>query len=273
MPSGYGSGAATLPPASGGMLWRLRNPERQPARAAPADAGHAAGSLGAGSSPPLVPVYRSAPYRAEAARQRRPSPTARILFLDEGCGSRAVLAAALLQAMLRCALKRPPQAGAGDRHRQGRVQCCLQHRLATASLRSTSLHVRPLTTWLLNLDPNMCVSCRKLSAPLDAEVTAASIGPPLPGGHDKRVAAVAREMDVTLQPVRRPRSSRWLIPLDRIGVAPDLNGFFCSRQRRLLAPLRERLRAAARLWPAWVCALLCCLVSSPPRVLFGCCWL
>lgn len=57
------------------------------------------GSERAGS--PLLPVFRAAPYSAEAARQRRPSPTARILFLDDGCSCRAVLAQALLQTMLR----------------------------------------------------------------------------------------------------------------------------------------------------------------------------
>lgn len=113
MPSGYGSGATTLPPATAGMLWRLRNPERQPADGGPAEAA----GMGAASSQPLVPVFRAAPYPAEAARQRRPSPTARILFLDEGCSCRAVLAAALLQTMLRWAWRQPLGAGAG--HRRG----------------------------------------------------------------------------------------------------------------------------------------------------------
>ncbi|KAL4431051.1 hypothetical protein ABPG75_006307 [Micractinium tetrahymenae] len=140
VPAGYGSSPATLPPAGGGMLWRLRNPERQPAGGA---FGAGGGGMGGSFGQQVVPVFRSAPYPAEAARQRRPSPTARILFLDEGCSCRAVLAAALLQAML-----------------------------------------------------------RKHSTPLDAEVTAASIGPPAPGAHDERVAAVAREMDIELPPRR-----------------------------------------------------------------------
>lgn len=119
VPAGYGT--ANLPPAAGsGMLWRLRNPERDPPAAtsprAPA-AGAAArrrpgpqpgtrtatdGASGApGPATPVVPVFRAAPYSAEAARQRRPSPTARILFLDDGCTCRAPLAVAVLQGMLR----------------------------------------------------------------------------------------------------------------------------------------------------------------------------
>lgn len=99
VPSGYGNSAVPPPPAAGARLWQLRNPERQPADGASGQAG-AAAAAGAGGGPPLVPVFRAAPYHAEAARQRRPSPTARILFLDEGCSCRAVLGAALLQTML-----------------------------------------------------------------------------------------------------------------------------------------------------------------------------
>ena len=52
--------------------------------------------------PQLLPVFRSSPYAAEAARRRAQSPTARILFLDDGGACRAVLAQAVLQSMLRC---------------------------------------------------------------------------------------------------------------------------------------------------------------------------
>lgn len=59
----------------------------------------------------------------------------------------------------------------------------------------------------------------KLPAPgLDVEVQAASIGPPVTGGHDERVVQVAREMDIPLQPVRRH-------------VGTFLSCFFWSRRR------------------------------------------
>lgn len=48
----------------------------------------------------------------------------------------------------------------------------------------------------------MALLCSKLpGAGLDAEVHAASIGPPVAGGHDERVAQIAREMGIPLQPV------------------------------------------------------------------------
>ncbi len=112
VPTGFGSGAAAPPPAGSGMLWRLRNPPREgpptepPAvqrRSGRAPAGSSAGSEG--QRPPLVPVFRAAPYSAEAARQRRQLPTARILFLDDGCSCRAVLAQALMAGMLRWVLR------------------------------------------------------------------------------------------------------------------------------------------------------------------------
>ena len=92
------------------MLWRLRNPPREgPPAAEPAatrlrtsSTAQAGGSASSEAQrPPLVPVFRASPYSAEAARQRRQSPTARILFLDDGCTCRAVLAQALLAGMLR----------------------------------------------------------------------------------------------------------------------------------------------------------------------------
>lgn len=106
VPAGY-STAASLPPSAGsGMLWRLRNPPRGTAAAAAAADGTADGASAQAPSsqggPPLVPVFRASPYSAEAARLRRPSPTARVLFLDDGCSCRAVLAQALLLSMMRC---------------------------------------------------------------------------------------------------------------------------------------------------------------------------
>ena len=114
VPAGYGS--ANLPPPPGsGMLWRLRNPPRpEPAaaaggrRVAPAASG---GPGGGDVGTPVLPVFRAAPYSAEAARQRRASPTARILFLDDGCTCRAVLAQALMQGMLKWVLARRGRAG------------------------------------------------------------------------------------------------------------------------------------------------------------------
>jgi hypothetical protein len=110
VPTGYGSSPAQ-PSAERGTLWLLRNPARQPPPAAGAGAaGAQAGTRGGageeeGAEPdrrgPLLPVFRSAPYSAEAARQRAPSTTARILVLDDGCTCRAPLAAAILQSMLR----------------------------------------------------------------------------------------------------------------------------------------------------------------------------
>jgi hypothetical protein len=109
VPTGYGSSPAQ-PSAERGTLWLLRNPARQPPPAAGAGAaGAQAGTRGGageeeGAEPdrrgPLLPVFRSAPYSAEAARQRAPSTTARILVLDDGCTCRAPLAAAILQSML-----------------------------------------------------------------------------------------------------------------------------------------------------------------------------
>lgn len=49
---------------------------------------------------PVRPSFRVSPFMAEFQRQRRQSPTARILMVDEGGEFRAVLAAALLRHML-----------------------------------------------------------------------------------------------------------------------------------------------------------------------------
>lgn len=124
LPSGYGS-PASIPQQGSGLLWQLRNPPRDaplaPARTRPGTGG-AGQPTGGSSSSDLVPVFRAAPYSAEAARLRRPSPTARVLFLDDGCGCRAVLAQALMHAMLRCALRGEGcSSGACAGRRAGRV--------------------------------------------------------------------------------------------------------------------------------------------------------
>ncbi|EIE21284.1 hypothetical protein COCSUDRAFT_48336 [Coccomyxa subellipsoidea C-169] len=48
------------------------------------------------------PVYRTSPYRAEAARQAQASTTTRILFVDEGHQCRSVLAQAIFEDLLKC---------------------------------------------------------------------------------------------------------------------------------------------------------------------------
>ena len=147
VPTGFGSGSA-LPPPGSGMLWRLRNPARTdaPARRR-AGGGAAAGGDEADDAdrPPLVPVFRAAPYSAEAARQRRQSPTARILFLDDGCTCRAPLAQALMAGMLRWVLgcwllagRLPDRAGACMVPSE-RQACCLTT-AATQAAAAHSLH-------------------------------------------------------------------------------------------------------------------------------------
>lgn len=138
VPAGYGT--ANLPPPPGsGMLWRLRNPPRDvaaagarraPARGQPAGAGCSGGGGSGSMGDQIVPVFRAAPYSAEAARQRRPSRTARILFLDDGCTCRAVLAQALMQAMLRWVQQCAGSRAEPDRDAAARPSCSAWHVLS-----------------------------------------------------------------------------------------------------------------------------------------------
>jgi protein-tyrosine-phosphatase/ribosomal protein L13E len=136
VPTGYaeGSGAGRSRSGRGGAdgydfygrstVPRARRADAPPSPAPAQPPPPRAGFPGAGDAP-LRPVFRTSPFLAEFQRQRVQTPTARILFLDEGGEFRAVLGAALLRLMLgklrapldvsvECASIGPPAGGVHD---------------------------------------------------------------------------------------------------------------------------------------------------------------
>lgn len=134
-----------------------------------------------------------------------------------------------------------------------------------------------LTGWLRGAAP-----CRKLSTPLDAEVAAASIGPPTPGGHDERVVVVAREMDIALQPVRQYSGSSLVPVLQADAHVAHYNCLLgghddCRSQRcfgvvalRSMRPFLKAIVAASATRPGGQNARR---ALRPPHRLHACCWL
>ena len=145
-----------------------------------------------GSDKNVQPVFRAAPYRAEEARRAEASPTARILFVDEGNACRCACnpettteqGNVLMSSSASKAKPCTPSLVVREKREGG-----VRHLLV---LRCRSVLAEAIFKDLLARTP--------LAPQLDVTVEAASIGPAGGREHDPRVAAAAHAAGLTLGP-------------------------------------------------------------------------